>query len=580
MDNQIHTKWISRFLLWGSPLFCYIIFELITGSLLQIHGEFIIWNLLFYYTIYLLLFAITNSMRISYLSLNLIFTVWAITEYFVVEFRARPIMLSDIMAWRTASTVAGSYSYVLTVRMVAAVLLMVLLSIMVWKFPGRAPRGKKRIAVLSSVFAWTVCWTICFFTIVVPARSIDVSMWNPVETYQSQGYLLCTMRMAGYLHVKKPEGYNSTAVKQLYEDLEETGSGEGVKPVNIICIMNESWADLSVIAQLKTDEPYFSYYNSMDENCIKGSVYVPVFGSMTSNTEYEFLTANSMAFAPEGSVPFQIYMKKHTSSIVDSVKSQGYQTIAMHPYPAENWNRTEAYDSLGFDQFLAQDYFADSPTFRGYVSDRGSYEKVIQLTEENEEPLFIFLVTMQNHGGYNLGFEASVHLTEYEDMPQAEQYLTLIKESDNALEYLIEYYKQSDEPTLIMMFGDHQPAIERELYEALLGSNISSWDPEQHLQRYITPFFIWTNYENNLEKQTDFSVLYLSNQVLKAANLPLDGYQTFLETLMIRVPMIHFLGYFDEEGDWQSWSGWREKESYEWLQPFDWFQYYRMFDMK
>ena len=580
MDKKAYETWTGRLLCYTSPLFCYGIFEGITGNLLQIHGEFIVWNLFFYYTIYLLIFGLTNSTRLSILPLNLMFTVWAIAEYFVVDFRNRPIMFSDLMAWQTATTVADRYSYMPPVRMVAAVLLMLVWSLLVWKFPLRISERKKRLTVLISVSAWAVCWTVCFFTAVVPARSIDVSMWKPAESYQSQGTLMCTMRMAGYLRVKKPEDYHLAKVKNQYEGLEGTVTGEGITPVNIICIMNESWADLGVIGSFETDLDCFAYYESMNDNCVKGSVYVPVFGAMTSNTEYEFLTGNSMAFAPAGSVPFQIYMKNHTPSLVESVKQQGYHAIAMHPYPAENWNRTEAYGSLGFDQFLDLDYFEDSPTLRGYVSDRGSYEKVIQLTKEHEEDLFIFLVTMQNHGGYSMDFESTVHLSEYEDLIQAEQYLSLLRESDMALEYLIEYYKTSDEPTLIMMFGDHQPGIEEELYEFLYGCELTSLGPEAYLQRYATPFLIWTNYENDLEEQTDFSVVYLSNQVLKAANLPLDGYQAFLETLKSRVPVIHAMGYYDEERNWQSWTGWENKDSYMWLQPFGWYQYYRMFDMK
>lgn len=579
MDHKINEIWAGRLLLLLTPLSEYIVFEGITGNLLQIQGEFIVWNLLFYYTIYLLFFGITGSLRISYLSLNLIFTIWAIAEYYVVAFRDRPIMFSDLMAWQTATTVAGNYSYMPTLRMITAVVLMALLSLLIWKFPVRIRRGKKQIALGASVLSWTICWSVCFFTIVVPARSIDVSMWNPAESYGKQGALLCTVRMADYLRVVKPEGYRTAEVQKQYRELEETDSGEGVRPVNIICIMNESWSDLSVIAPFETDEDSFSYYHSLAENCVKGMVYVPVFGALTSNTEYEFLTANSMAFAPSGSVPFQIYMKKHTPSVVESVKDQGYQAIAMHPFPAANWNRTEAYNSLGFDQFLDLGYFADSPELRGYVSDRGAYEKVIGLTEEEEESLFIFLVTMQNHGGYTMEYKPDVHLTDYADMPQTEQYLSLIKESDRALEYLIEYYRQSDEPTLIMMFGDHQPGVEEELYEALYGCELTSLSPRDYLRRYATPFLIWTNYDNNLEEQTEFSAMYLSNQVLKAANLPLNGYQTFLERLKAKVPVIHFMGYTDEQGNWQSWTGWRQKESYEWLRPFEEYQYYRMFDM-
>lgn len=42
--------------------------------------------------------------------------------------------------------------------------------------------------------------------------------------------------------------------------------------------------------------------------------------------------------------------------------------------------------------------------------------------------------------------------------PKVDQYLSLIKKSDTALQELIEYYSQVDEPTIICIFGDHQPS--------------------------------------------------------------------------------------------------------------------------
>lgn len=584
MDNLKLKKqeWISWFLLVASPAFCYLIFELITGNLLQIDGQFTILNLLFYYTIFGVFLILFRHMRSAYLLLNVLFTVLAVAEFYVVSFRARPIMLADFLALQTAATVAGNYNYALPLRTIVGVLLMAAWNVLIWKFPFSLPKGKKRAIVSAAAITWAVSWFWSFFNVTVSAKSIDVSMWEPVESYANQGYLLCTIRMFAYLVVERPEGYQHDTVAQLYEELETTAAGTGVVPVNIICIMNESWSDLSVIAPFETNLPTFSYYNSLDENCIKGKVYVPVYGSMTSNTEYEFLTGNSMAFAPVGSVPFQIYMKDHTVSLLDSLKQYGFHTIGMHPYPAENWNRSGAYKSLGFDEFLAEEYFDDSPRIRDYVSDRGCFDKVIQITEDNDgqESLFFFVVTMQNHGGYEQDYDGGVYLTEYDEFPKTEQYLSLMRETDEALEYLIEYYRDSEQPTLIMMFGDHQPGIEQAFYEALYGGELSEMGPEDYLRRYMTPYVIWTNYENNLDEQGDFSVLYLQNQVLKAANLPLNGYQTFLEQLKEEASVIHMKGYYDSNGVWQSWTDWRLKESYSWMQKLDWFQYYRMFDKK
>ncbi len=134
------------------------------------------------------------------------------------------------------------------------------------------------------------------------------------------------------------------------------------------------------------------FYDSLETNSIKGNLYMPVFGSMTSNSEFEFLTGNSIAFTPSGSVPYQIYMRNPSYGLASILKEQGYRTVAMHPNEKTNWNRDEAYRNMLFDEFYGIEYFQDSPTIRGYVSDLGNYQKIINLTEEKEEgqPLFIF----------------------------------------------------------------------------------------------------------------------------------------------------------------------------------------------
>ena len=81
--------------------------------------------------------------------------------------------------------------------------------------------------------------------------------------------------------------------------------------------------------------------DSLEENTVRGSLCVPVFGSMTSNTEFEFLTGDSMALLPANSIAYQFNVKPGTYSMVSTLKDQGYYSVAMHPYPGENWNRVE-----------------------------------------------------------------------------------------------------------------------------------------------------------------------------------------------------------------------------------------------
>ena len=162
---------------------------------------------------------------------------------------------------------------------------------------------------------------------------------------------------------------------------------------------------------------------------------------------------------------------------------------------------------------------------------------------------------MQNHGGYEDEYEATVHLTDMTDMPMAEQYLSLIRESDQALQYLLEYYSQIDEPTMIVLFGDHQPSIEPEFYETLYGSPISELSPEKLVERYITPFIIWTNYETDCRMDEKMSVQYFPCAILERANLELTDYMCLLDTMYQSAPVVHIFGYYNSDYEWESWTG-------------------------
>ncbi|MFR3320528.1 MAG: sulfatase-like hydrolase/transferase [Lachnospiraceae bacterium] len=123
----------------------------------------------------------------------------------------------------------------------------------------------------------------------------------------------------------------------------------------------------------------------------------------------------------------------------------------------ENWNLFNVYSELGFDEFYDGDSVSDGEQMRWMLSDYADFQKIIELYENKEEDnLFIFNVTMQNHGGYEGtwdNFANTVDLSAQGDFPQAEQYFSLIKETDAAFKELIDYFEKVDEPTLICFFG-------------------------------------------------------------------------------------------------------------------------------
>ena len=199
----------------------------------------------------------------------------------------------------------------------------------------------------------------------------------------------------------------------------------------------------------------------------------------------------------------------------------------------------------------------DPQYMRGaYVTDSSNYKEIFRLFEEKaeKEKLFLFNVTIQNHGGYQLdtiGIPKWGSLQgKFHKFSQAEQYFSIMRASDTALQELITYFSKVEEPTLIVFFGDHQPSVEGEFIEALKGKPLNELNLEEVQSRYVTPFFIWANYDIEEAYYERISANYLSTLTMKTAGLVLPVYYQYLDQLYQKVPMINALGYADHDGNY------------------------------
>ena len=217
---------------------------------------------------------------------------------------------------------------------------------------------------------------------------------------------------------------------------------------------------------------------------------------------------------------------------------------------------------------MEANYPGQNVLIRQYVSDSYNYRKIIEMFEQRDpdQPFFLFNVTMQNHGGYTYRsdeFVEDVYVTDATGQramrevdgqlqplyPRTDQYLTLIKRSDEAFEELIDYFSQRSEPTVICMFGDHQPSIENSLVTKLLGvSSTLDLTIEQQQRQYITPFVIWANYDIEEREIERLSANYLSSLVLQTAGVQMSDYDRYLLKLSEILPVIDSVGLIDANG--------------------------------
>ena len=291
-----------------------------------------------------------------------------------------------------------------------------------------------------------------------------------------------------------------------------------------------------------------------------------------------------MAFLPSGSVVYQQYITDTPTSLVSNLKNIGYTCVAMHPYYDTGWSRNIVYPNMGFDETHFIDDFDQTKILRDYITDQELYEKIVDRYEskKSNEDLFIMSISMQNHGGYtekydNFDEKARMLGINY---PDVNQYLSLIHESDSALEYLISYFEKVDDPVEIVFFGDHQPSLSSSFYPYLNGKGLGGLTLSELENLYTVPFFIWTNYDSDQESVELTSLNYLSTLALERAGIALPAYNQFLADMMEEIPAINSRGFYSKSlGKFlhvEDAAG----EDAKWLKNYEILQYNNMFDKR
>ena len=497
------------------------------------------------------LYLLTARVRVSVCAGMAIAMLHGMIDHYVMLFRGTPVLLSDVLSIGTAANVAQGYSAPVERSVLwtagAAVLYCLCVCLM-----QRGRRLRRRLT-LPGVAALAAVVLIGF-----QLTGTAINLWQSSRAYSEIYYFL---RCAGNSIVTKPAGYNA---ERLDEVVSAYPGNEGTQAPNLIVIMNESFADLQAVGEFETNEDYMPYVHSLlsgAENTVSGELLVSTFGGGTANTEFEFLTGSSMGFLPYGSSPYQMYVKSDTPGLVSGLAAQGYHTVSLHPYLSSSWNRESVYENLGFaEQLYEADFAADAERIRSYISDSADYQKIIEVFERKQpgQPLFLFNVTMQNHGGYDPGdttnFEQRIWLTgAYEGQyPQVDLYLSLLRYSDEAIEQLIRYFSDVDEPTAIVFFGDHQPSVTNAFYDELLGDAAQSDEREPRQVKLVTPFFIWANYDIAEAQDVQISANYLSAYALDVLGCAGSGYDALRLAAYAAVPRVNNDGFYTADGEWHA----------------------------
>lgn len=527
-------------------------------------------NIALFELLMLLFLMLLGSLRWSLRLQSAFFMFVGLANYYVLEFRSAPIMPWDIYSFGTAMSVAGNFDYTpekQTVFVMAGFVLLLIIEQIPNLSLNKIPVfPKKAIYAARAVLAGACVCMLFGFTHMLWQESTIIKfgmydkLFTPTVISKRDGTAVGFLMELQYITVDKPSNYSDDLAQQILEPFREQAAEnpETVQDApNIIVIMNEAFSDPAVLGGFETNEDYMPFVHSMLNgevaNTASGWLNVSVLGGNTANTEFEFLTGNTMAFLPQGSVPYQQYLKEEQPSLASHLKSLGYRTIAMHPYNSTGWDRNKVYPLLGFDEmYFIRDY-SNPEKIRKYVSDRACYDKIIELYEakSKNEPFFIFNVTMQNHSSYSEEFDnftPDITVTDSKSKT-LNNYLSLMKLSDEALEYLFDYFSSVDEDTIIVFFGDHQPtnSVVSNVWK-LNGKNGNELSDEDEAKRYKVPLILWTNFDTDITTNTETSTNFLAAKLLERCGLPLYDYSMYLNKLSENYPVVTALRVQDSNG--------------------------------
>ena len=534
------SKWINR----HKPLvivmaYIFIILTVNTGTPT-------IFNVFLILPVIALIYLFFSYKAGSIILVSLLFCIYYINE-FVNSSRGRPISFMDIYSIKDALNVAANYSSYINLSILIHLAIDIFLTVVLFNFLKDLdydPKKEKPLRVKASCISLLVSipvYALLFFTNIVNVKNPD---YYEGHYMFSNGYFFAWYSEYRQSKLTPPKDYDEDATKWYLVSTENVPEDPADQPDNIIVIMNEALTDYSLSYDVTYNEDPLPFIHSLDKNCVKGRLHVNIYGGNTSNTEYEFLTGNSLAFMPMNTIPYLQHDLTNTPSIIKDLS--GWNNTAIHPYFRTGYKRDIVYDALGFDTFISGEdlakasgedevnkkdiyldiiigivqKFGDKYKYiRDFISDETCYDITQQYLQGNNGKDFVFLVTIQNHAGYFTKYDTAIDFVDNNN-GQEEQYLNLIRESDTAFKKMIDEHSKNDKKTVVIMFGDHQPGI---YYDKFTVSRTDD-EYEKRAAQYSVPYIIWSNYEMDWDIPEDLSVNYLSAYVKANCGLGLTQY--------------------------------------------------------
>ncbi|MGI6212150.1 MAG: sulfatase-like hydrolase/transferase [Anaerovoracaceae bacterium] len=466
---------------------------------------------------------VSTLFRRSGFVLMIVSAIWisiGVANGIILTQRMTPFTMKDLASVADAASIATTYFHIGQIVGVG-VALAVLAAGFVWMFlKGPRQKGKINLKRNFVIVLLIIAGTFGFTQGMIKANVMSTFFGNLAYAYRDYGVPYCFVNTWLNTGIKKPSNYSEASVKKIFKKDEYTGKNETMQLKksnvanekdypNILFLQLESFVDPELFTTVKLSQDPIPYYRSLMKKYSSGSLTVPACGAGTANTEFEVMTGLSVRFFGPGEYPFKSILKEETAeSAAYDLKSLGYGTHAIHNHRALFYNRNTVFANLGYDTFTSVEYMSDvERTPKNWEKDKILTSQIVDALDSTKTRDYIYTISVQGHGKYptektiqNPKIKVS-GAPDKETKYKYEYYVNEVYEMDQFIKKLIKTLSNYDEPIILVMYGDHIPALD------------VTEDQYKAKDLYQTQYVIWSNFGLK-KKDKDLAAYQLTAEAL------------------------------------------------------------------
>ena len=377
--------------------------------------------------------------------------------------------------------------------------------------------------------------------------------WDQRANFLRNGFVAGLLYNTSIMAMDKPSDYSKARMEEIAQrysaEAAQVNKGRTgtLSDTNIVSILSESFTDPSWLKTVGWPVELAPKTKAEMAKTVSGRMLSPGYGGGTANIEFELLTGQSLSqFNPQLDSLYEQVVSKYPEypSAVKWFADRGHYPVALHPFSFRMYQRPKVFDTFGFKELIDKDHMDKKFRVGGsrYISDAAAFENVLIKMREEQKPLLMHLISMQNHMPYEKQYADPI--APDKGLPPrnaklAGQYARGIANTDKALADFFTQLKKQKEPTVVIFYGDHLPA---QVYPGNL--------PQREGTRaaHETPWLIWSN--GKALKHTKLpttSPTQFMPKLFEATNTPIPPYYALLNDLDRQLPAMDNGLYIDAQ---------------------------------